>query len=58
VDPLGAPSHGARIWITAQVLQVKDLSKYYRRDLIGMSELEPLSTKQYILVRTTWETKG
>ncbi|SRR6266852_6374769 len=59
VDILRAPCHGARLWrITAQVLQAEDLSKYYRRGLIGWSKLEPLSTKQDILVRTTSETKG
>ena len=59
VNHLRAPCHGARFWrITAQLLQVKDLSKYYRRDLIGMSKSELLSTKQDVLVRTTSETKG
>lgn len=37
VDYLRETCHGARLWrITAQVLQVKNFSKYYRRDLIGV----------------------
>lgn len=43
---LRAACHGARLcWITAQVLQAKDLSKYYRRGLIGASKWELLSTE-------------
>ena len=59
VNPLRAPWHRARLGrITAQVFQVKDLSNHYRRDLIGMSKLKPLTTKQDIPVQTTSETEG